>query len=231
MTHKLLFAVGVLLSLDCALFGYLFLKAAVNKEYKKAFWLKGIAGLFFVLLGVLNFALCADKNFAIPVLWGLVFGLLGDQLLAMRFINRDRHDMFFVSGAAAFAVGHGLYIAALFGQDRGAIRLALPIFAVGLLASALYARFKKTNAGKLQSGVIAYIAIVVFMTAVACSAAARHFSAGLLLFAAGGISFSVSDNLLCAYSFGNDKRVSMNRAVHVSYYAAQLLIAWSIRFL
>ena len=95
----------------------------------------------------------------------------------------------------------------------------------------LFFRSKKVQAGKLQLPAVGYIALVVFMDAVACSAAVRGFSVGLLLFAAGGICFAVSDNLLCAYCFGTGRSRSVDRAVHISYYAAQLLIAWSLRFL
>ena len=90
---------------------------------------------------------------------------------------------------------------------------------------------EKVQAGKLQLPAVGYIALVVFMAAAACSAAVRGFSVGLLLFAAGGICFAVSDNLLCAYCFGTGRSRSVDRAVHISYYAAQLLIAWSLRFL
>ena len=73
-----------------------------------------------------------------------------------------------------------------------------------------------------------YIALVVFMGATACAAAARSFSVGTLMFAAAGVCFSVSDCILCVYCYGSKKTDGMNIAVHVTYYAAQLLIAWSV---
>ena len=51
------------------------------------------------------------------------------------------------------------------------------------------------------------------------------------MFAVAGVCFAVSDNILCAQSYGNKKTAGMNRAVHVTYYAAQLLIAWSMIFI
>ena len=36
---------------------------------------------------------------------------------------------------------------------------------------------------------------------------------------------------LCAYSFGSERRFGANIGIHATYYAAQLLIAWSIFFM
>ena len=230
MRENLLLFTGVLLSLGCAVSGYFFLRAGWREDYRRALLLKGLAGLCFLSLGVGNFFLCPDHIFRLYVLSGLCFGLLGDELLAMRYMKPEQHDRFFSLGAAAFAFGHLLYIAALFRQGA-ALTLALPVFVLGFGASMLFFRAKKVQAGKLQLPAVGYIALVVFMAAVACSAAVRGFSVGLLLFAAGGICFAVSDNLLCAYCFGTGRSRSVDRAVHISYYAAQLLIAWSLRFL
>ena len=230
MNENLFLLVAVELSLGCAFLACFFLLAGWRKDYRRAFLLKSSAGICFVLLGVLTRRFCQNEPFGLFVLAGLCLGLLGDQLLAMRYMKPEQHDRFFSLGAAAFAFGHLLYIAALFRQGV-ALALALPVFVLGFGASMLFFRSKKVQAGKLQLPAVGYIALVVFMAAAACSAAVRGFSVGLLLFAAGGICFAVSDNLLCAYCFGTGRSRSVDRAVHISYYAAQLLIAWSLRFL
>ena len=236
MKETVFLIMGVLLSLSCAVSGRFFLRAGRREEYGKAFLLKGLTGLCFVVLGALNFVLCTDRIFGVRVLCGLCLGLLGDQLLALRFVYREKHDQFFSLGAAVFAVGHGLYLAALFGHDKGVLPAALPFLAAGLLASWLYQRAKKTDAGNLQLPACLYIALVVLasgvlMALVAFGGEEKLLRLTLLLFAAGGICFSVSDNLLCAYCFGSARSNAVDRAVHVSYYAAQLFIAWSLRFL
>ena len=168
MKETVFLIMGVLLSLSCAVSGRFFLRAGRREEYGKAFLLKGLTGLCFVVLGALNFVLCTDRIFGVRVLCGLCLGLLGDQLLALRFVYREKHDQFFSLGAAVFAVGHGLYLAALFGHDKGVLPAALPFLAAGLLASWLYQRAKKTDAGNLQLPACLYIALVVFMGSVAC---------------------------------------------------------------
>lgn len=230
MEENLFLLIGALLSLGCAVSACFFLRAGWRKDHRKALLLKSTAGMCFVLLGLLNRGICQDMEFGLLVQLGLCLGCLGDLLLAVRFLKPEQHDRFFSQGAAAFALGHLLYIAALL-RCGAALSLALPVFALGLGASMLFFRAEKVQAGKLQLPAVGYIALVVFMAAAACSAAVRGFSVGLLLFAAGGICFAVSDNLLCAYCFGTGRSRSVDRAVHISYYAAQLLIAWSLRFL
>ena len=230
MNDTLLLMLGILLSLGCAVSGTFFLRAGWREDYRWALLLKGLAGLCFLGLGAANAFLCPDISFRIYVLAGLFFGLVGDELLALRFLKPERHDFFFSWGALVFAFGHLMYLNALF-RHGSSLSLALPVFVLGVGASWLYQRLKKTNAGKLRFPSMLYIALVVFMASVACAAAFRGFSVGLLLFAAGGICFAVSDNLLCAYCFGTARSRPVDRAIHISYYAAQLLIAWSLRFL
>ena len=230
MNDTLLLMLGVLLSLGCAVTAHFFLRAGWREDYRRALLLKGTASLCFVLLGAVNRRLCPDDLFGLIIQMGLCLGFLGDELLAMRYIKPERHDFFFSWGAAAFAAGHLMYLDALF-QHGSSLSLALPVFVLGVGASWLYQRLKKTNAGKLRFPSMLYIAMVVFMASVACAAAVRGFSVGLLLFAAGGICFAVSDNLLCAYCFGTAHSRAVDRVIHITYYAAQLLIAWSLRFL
>lgn len=233
MKEILLSAAGVLLSLGCVLSAAFFLQAGRRAEYKKAFLLKSAAGGFFLLLGLLNFFLCPDRSFAWKILGGLALGVGGDSLLAMRYIQEEakKQVAFFTWGACSFAVGHMLYIMALLGYDRGAFLPALPVFMLGLGASLVYLRVRQVNAGRLQIQMYLYVVLVVLMAAIASSAAVRGFSIGLLLFGAGGICFAVSDNLLCAHNFGAAKSHAVDRALHISYYTAQLFIAWSLRFL
>lgn len=224
-------ACGLLLSAGCASCGKRFVGACEDTRYRRAFWLKGAAGLCFLAMGLLAAEKCANPDFAWRVCLGLFLGLVGDELLALRFIYTDKYNEFFSAGAASFAVGHVLYIRALLLVSGARLTAAIPIALAGAAASAVYARIRRVNAGKLSVCAVAYIALVVFMAATAFVTSARVFSVGALMFAVAGICFAVSDNILCAQSYGNKKTAGMNRAVHVTYYAAQLLIAWSMIFI
>lgn len=220
---------AALFSLGCADFGHLYMRATRKKDYKSAFWRKGLAGLCFIGAGVCLALRCVDGRFARLVVAGLCFGLLGDQLLALRFeYCKEQHDLVFALGALAFSVGHVWYLLALYGRDGGLFRSSLPVLVLGMALSALYARLRRIDPGKFRVAGVIYIGLVIFMAATACALAGRSFSAGTLLFAVGGVCFAVSDNLLCARSFGRARSEPVNSAIHITYYAAQLLFAWSL---
>ena len=114
--------IAVVLTALCAVSGGIYLVFCKRKDYRRAFTYKGTAGLCFVVLGLLgtdaNIRSLLGVGGAAPagawlVAAGLIFGLLGDQLLALRFICVNKKTQFFAAGAASFAVGHVLYIIAL----------------------------------------------------------------------------------------------------------------------
>ena len=222
--------IPVAASVGCILFAVYFLRAYKRADYHCAFWLKGGAALCFVLLGSALLLPAENKTYARLLVAGLLLGLCGDELLALRFLVPKLHDFFFGIGAAAFATGHFFYMKALY--DLGCIRLVslLPVLGLGLLAAFLYGKHQGSNAGSLQIAGVLYMALVVFMGSVAISAAIHAPGPGLLLFALGGICFGLSDNILFAYSYGKNRTWGMNVWVHITYYAAQLLIGWSILF-
>ena len=103
-----LFIACAALTAACALIAVYFMKAFREKTYDRAAILKTAAGLCFLMIGVLFAAgMSGDKRFAWLVAAGLAFGVLGDLLLAIRFIRPAQHDRFFVSGALSFAWGTG----------------------------------------------------------------------------------------------------------------------------
>ena len=113
--------VAIVLTALCAVSGGIYLVFCKRKDYRRAFAYKGTAGLCFVVLGLLgtdaNIRSLLGTGGAAPagawlVAAGLIFGLLGDQLLALRFICVNKKTQFFAAGAASFAVGHVLYIIA-----------------------------------------------------------------------------------------------------------------------
>ena len=80
---------SILFSVACALFAWRFLLACEGQKYRRAFWLKGAAGVCFVAVGTIM-ALGDRSEYAWKVLCGLTLGLAGDQLLAARFIFKER---------------------------------------------------------------------------------------------------------------------------------------------
>ena len=232
--------IAVVLTALCAVSGGIYLVFCKRKDYRRAFTYKGTAGLCFVVLGLLgtdaNIRSLLGVGGAAPagawlVAAGLIFGLLGDQLLALRFICVNKKTQFFAAGAASFAVGHVLYIITLSHRAPGILLGGLAIGFAALALSGVYNYRKDTNAGNMQVPGMIYMAVVAFMGALAVSVAIHAPGVSTLLFAIGGVLFIISDNILCAYSFGSERRFGANIGIHATYYAAQLLIAWSIFFM
>lgn len=223
-------AAALVLSAVCGIFAWRFLLACRTGERRAALLLKGAAGLCFVAVGLIM-ALLTGGGFAWKVLAGLLLGLVGDELLALRFIVTERETEYFSAGAAAFAIGHAFYIWALAGLGAAQPAKAAAIAAAALALAALYARKNRADAGGLRVPAAIYIALVTVMGSMACAAAWDGFSAGTLLFALGGMGFVISDNILISFTFGRDSRFFLNVLLHGSYYAAQLCIAWSILFI
>jgi uncharacterized membrane protein YhhN len=219
---------GAALSVGCILSARLFMRAYKQENYVRAFWLKGGAALCFVLLAAILAAESENRSYGCLVLIGLALGLCGDELLALRFVFPRYHDLLFATGAGAFGVGHVFYMKALY--DLGGITLGclIPVLLTGLILAWLYGRKNRSHAGPLQFAAVGYMTLVVFMGSVTVSAFLANPCPGLLLFALGGICFGVSDNVLLAFCYGNSRTWDKNIVVHITYYAAQLLIAWSI---
>ena len=69
------------------------------------------------------------------------------------------------------------------------------------------------------------------MGCTAVGSAIFNFSLGTLLFAIAGVSFIISDSILGVQCFSGNPSNGKNRALHVFYWLAQLLIALSPMFL
>ena len=228
MSQSFIWTRFILLVILCILMAHLFLTASKQGAYRKAFWLKGAAGLCFIAAGILAAVICPDSVTASWILAGLIFGLAGDQLLALRFVFPQKNRGFFAAGGSCFAIGHILYFFALLHNGHIRPAAAIPAAVVGLAACALYARIRKTDGGPMKPLLMGYLALLSIVNACAWSAAAGSVSQSSLIFAAGTLLFLISDNILFAYCFGPRATPGMYRAVHGTYYAAQLCIAAAI---
>lgn len=221
----------IFLTIGCVLLDHLFLGEMERGRPAEATRLKSFTSLCFLLIGIwFAFVVSPASTRKTLIVLGLLLGLIGDVLLAMRFQYPDKFDTMFLTGAVSFAVGHILYILAMLLVTTKALLWGIPFWVVGLALSGFYAFRKKADAGPMQIPGYGYMALVVAMGAVACGLAAGVPCTATILFALGGILFGVSDNLLAAHCFGTAKEPVYNRWVHYTYYAAQLLIAWSMAF-
>lgn len=225
----MIFVFAAAIIIACGIFAGFFLAATKKKDYKSAFWLKGGASVCFVIAGLVFMGRCQDGRFALLVMLGLVGGILGDQLLALRFIYTKKHDLFFLLGMLAFAAGHICYIAALLGKEPASVKTALIYTAIGLVLSAAWIFGNKTKAPfKLMAPGGVYLLLLIFMGGCALGNALYNPGIGAWMLFAGGVMFALSDNILSVYSFTEGRSFGWNIALHALYYAAQMVIALSL---
>ena len=218
----------IILIFVCIWMAHLFLAVSKKQEYRKALILKGITGLCFVAAGALTASLCPNRGFALRVVTGLIFGLAGDELLALRFLCLRKKDICFAAGGAFFAVGHVLYILAVFQCQIPLLQAAVPAGGAGFFFSLLYLRRRRMHAGSMQLPLLVYMLLLCVSLAVSWGAAAKQPSLHFFLFSAGTLLFLTSDNILFAFCFGERHTDGMYQAIHGTYYAAQLCFALSM---
>ena len=179
----------------------------------------------FLLLTLAAIYLLGARVFHPLVFAALLCGFAGDTLL----IFSDGNRRFFFFGAAAFAAGHVLYLAALFNlvSLRHNALLLLVLFLVFLAEPTfLFFRLRREIGGVLMRAVGGVYAAVIAAMA-ACSAYTLLLSPGIAstLRFCGMLSFLVSDSLLVFCTFRqNGEKPWQAGVVMSSYIAAQTLL-------
>jgi uncharacterized membrane protein YhhN len=172
-------------------------------------------------LGFLGVALSGgalDSAYGTAVLCALALSWVGDVLL----ISPRKAP--FLGGLAAFLGGHVAYCVA-FGLT-GPSPLAATLAAAALLVPGLLiARWLLPHVdADMRTPVIAYMVVITVMVALAVGTVA---GGGTWLIAVGAVAFYASDISVAIDRFV--KRAFVNRLWGLPlYYAAQLLLAWSV---
>ena len=201
-----------------------------QKKYVPAVIQKGAASLVFVLIGFLGLSVATIPTFAKVVVAGLIFGLIGDVCLNLRFVLEKAGKKIFLGGILAFLIGHILYLVAL-------IPLAAKVWVwllsgVLVAAALLYWILTSVEAEKaFKIFGIVYIGAIMLLNCAAIGNLIVSPSAFTAVFAAGAVLFLLSDIVLILNTFGKETKQSL-RVTNISlYYAGQILIALSLMFL
>lgn len=216
----------------CALLATTFIIVRVQKGGMTALYLKALASVGFVGLGLVMFLGYAPADWkSIFVILGLVMGLAGDVLLDFKVVKKEKSDTYLNWGMLAFGVGHIFYFVYLV--------LQLPefnvwglIIAIGVAALITFAIIKfiaplmKLDFGKFkwQSAAYSFVLSFVMLYAITCAVLTPSF----WLIALGLSLIFVSDLILSTMYFGgkeNDKLLCILN--HAVYYLGQIAIALS----
>lgn len=218
----------------------LFLIVRVKEGGVKGVMTKSFASALFVSTAIAAFFKSGAEGICFPylIIAGLVFGLLGDVWLDLKWAYPEDNDIYTFAGFTSFGIGHVIYLVGLFvcfSEFSTIWYIIVPIIAsiavgIGVVAlekpmQLVYGKFKTI------SGIYAFI--LTYMTLQSGSfALLDNFDNMTLNFMfVGGILFLISDLILSGTYFGEGKRRPVDViSNHVSYYAAQFIIASSLLF-
>jgi len=208
----------------------LFIKVEHEEKYLLADILKGSASLIFVLIGYQAF-LVTNNAFNRLFLYGLIFGMIGDILLNLRYVFPKHGQKIFLVGILAFLIGHILYLLALIPQARHVwIWYCIAIGALAAICLLIYIfRTMEVKPAFKIFGVF-YLGAVFIMTAIAIGIAIFVPNRRSILYAIGAILFTASDVVLIFNTFSGVTKFSMRIANLSLYYLGQILIACSMFF-
>lgn len=190
--------------------------------------IKSIISVLFVAVAVSAGNMTVLSGF---VILGLVFGLLGDIWLDLKYVFPSQDELFTYAGFAVFGVGHILYITGLL-LNYGTGRFLAVSFALAAIAAALVAVMEKPMKlvyGKMKPVVLCYGFLLFSTVFVSGGLMLLHGGAALKMFFAGSVLFALSDLVLSGTYFGTGKERPVDIAAnYLLYYSGQFLIAFSL---
>lgn len=199
----------------------------VGYDVFRAFPMKCLASLSFVVLGIINF-IYVKKNskeslkVAGLLLIGLIFGMGGDVSINFNFIM----------GAASFAVGHIFYCLTYCTIEK--IKKSDVLCTLALLMAILAFLFLTPifDFGDIVMKVVivVYCVIICLMTAKSIMNAYRNHTRVNNIFACGSVMFFFSDIMLVLNIFANTSDIT-SILCHTLYFPAQWVLAHGMFFL
>lgn len=123
----------VILVLAGLFFGLKFTQVTENNDPVIAVLFKGLTTVCCIVISAVAVFHTTDRHFAVLLMFGLFFGFLGDELLALRFVFTEKFSLCFLSGAMSFLVGHVFYVVALYSIAPKAWIAAIPLLIIAML--------------------------------------------------------------------------------------------------
>ncbi len=227
----------IVFALCIAVTVFFIIKRTVNVKYSDLA-VKVATSSLFVATGIAAIISNPDVNltFALMVIMGGVFGVLGDVFIELKWLQKEGNDTFFNFGFVTFMIQHVILVSAVFIHYpmklvNILISLTAPLTVLAL--SGFGAKITKMEMGKFKVIANAYGALASMTFSVAFMTMQNYgMEKSMIMFFAGGILFFASDLILSQIFFVKGKcnrvRVILN---HITYYGAQILIASSLFFM
>lgn len=218
----------------CALCAAVF---TIRRSFKKdviSLLLKTLSSICFVILGFCACLWAGNFQRAGILIIGLVFGMLGDIFLDLKYIDIPNSTAYTAAGFAAFIFGHVFYITFILNHTPQLETQKIIAVVIGILGGILIyitPKLMKLDYGPFRLLSSFYAAILIFITVYAVFKAIMNTTYFTILFAIGLVCFLLSDLILSQIYFGENKdKPAISAANHALYYIAQIMIAASIYF-
>lgn len=215
----------------------LFLFLRVTKGGLPAMYCKAAASVCFIATAFTAFSMNRENfGYGALMIMGLIFGLLGDIFLDLKYVYEKDKDIFLYSGFISFACGHTFFVTAIFREyESFSFKYLLIAVGVCLLVGAfvlLTEKPMKLTYGKFKPAVTVYtifvsMTLVVSVLGLILYGASKRF----ILLTVGAAAFLLSDLVLSPIYFAKDKNTKFNVILnHTLYYFAQFTLASTILF-
>ena len=194
---------------------------------RAALVLKTLSSLFFVVLGLTLAGRCPDVRYARCILMGLTLGMIGDILLNLCHLVKNRQRVFLMGGAVFF-LGHILYLAALLPALKNLLLLLIAVPAI-LLPVLIFVFYRTSGEIFFRTLLVLYLLTIAVMTAAALIF--LYENPGLpraRAMAAGAVLFLISDTFLTKNMLNQGRYRWMRFSLMILYYLGQILIALSL---
>lgn len=213
-----------------------FLVLRVQRGGIAALYAKAVASLCFIATAIA----ATNENrlfldFGSWMTFGLVFGLLGDVWLDLKWIYLQDKDSYLYSGFIFFLLGHVCFVTAVFKVGPYTPASLIVAFAAALViafVAILMEKPLKMHYGKFKWIVFLYsFMLALTMTMSMTLAVITGFEKMWTVMSVGGLLFLLSDLVLSGMYFGEEKNTSFNVILnHTLYYAAQFIMAATVLF-
>ncbi len=237
------------LALLVAFIGFVvaFLVVRVKKGGVQALFLKTVSAMLFILSSFVALSIKPENYYyGVFIVIGLVFGMLGDIWLDLKYVHKDFDTPYTFAGMISFLIGHVFYVVGILAVYPEFVgwQIALAIFSAVTvtLIVRLFSKKMGFDYGKFNVVTLVY-SIVTMLTVTFALNAVNAFGwlpilAGtpmpeimpkLLCLNMGTVMFALSDLVLSFVFFKKGGNTSRNVVLnHVVYFSSQFILALSI---
>ena len=197
-----------------------------------------IAVAFFGIIEAVNAFNGPVIKYGLCIMFGLVFGLLGDIYLDQKWVYVKDMKQYLNAGFIVFAIGHIFYCVALSrmaGLTFKWMCIGFGLGAVVAVGNLILEKPTKQKFGQFKAIATVYACFVGATPGFALAAFLKTlivdgtFNVAFLVFDIGAVFFLLSDLILSPMYFGEGKNTPKNFVLnHLTYYIGQYMFALSV---